>query len=110
MLKLDFYLQISSTLEHNFSRTPGKKERMRKTRDETTFGTPIDDDMLTTEFDFEKNLALFDKQVTNLWFSLFFWTPYGSSAIVVNENLNNIFHFFIKDFFKMKIFNTFLLR
>ncbi|KAK4300386.1 hypothetical protein Pmani_027414 [Petrolisthes manimaculis] len=43
-------------------RTPGKKERMRKTRDETTFGTPIDEDILTTEFDFEKNLALFDKQ------------------------------------------------
>ncbi|KAK8736026.1 hypothetical protein OTU49_005187 [Cherax quadricarinatus] len=44
------------------SRTPGKKERLRRARDETTFGTPIDDDMLTTEFDFEKNLALFDKQ------------------------------------------------
>ncbi|KAG7155943.1 enhancer of mRNA-decapping protein 3-like [Homarus americanus] len=44
------------------SRTPGKKERMRRNRDETTFGTLIDDDMLATEFDFEKNLALFDKQ------------------------------------------------
>nr|XP_027220772.1 enhancer of mRNA-decapping protein 3-like [Penaeus vannamei] len=43
------------------SRTPGKRER-RRNRDETTFGTPIDDDMLSTEFDFEKNLALFDKQ------------------------------------------------
>lgn len=53
---------------------------MRKTRDETTFGTPIDDDMLTTEFDFEKNLALFDKQVTNDWFILFFWTLHEYSA------------------------------
>ncbi|KAK7081604.1 enhancer of mRNA decapping [Halocaridina rubra] len=43
------------------TRTPSKKERIRR-RDETTFGTPIDDDMLTTDFDFEKNLALFDKQ------------------------------------------------
>ncbi|KAL7642451.1 UNVERIFIED_CONTAM: hypothetical protein RMT77_007012 [Armadillidium vulgare] len=31
-------------------------------RDESTFGTPIDDNLLNTEFDFEKNLALFDKQ------------------------------------------------
>lgn len=32
-------------------------------RDETTFGTHIDEDVLNTDFDFEKNLALFDKQV-----------------------------------------------
>lgn len=43
------------------ARTPGKKERQRRARNEATFGTPIDD-MLTTEFDFESNLALFDKQ------------------------------------------------
>ncbi|XP_071549957.1 enhancer of mRNA-decapping protein 3 isoform X2 [Panulirus ornatus] len=47
---------------NDLTRTPGKKERMRRTRDETTFGTPIDEDMLSTEFDFQKNLALFDKQ------------------------------------------------
>lgn len=45
------------------ARTPGKKERQRRARNEATFGTPIDD-MLTTEFDFESNLALFDKQVS----------------------------------------------
>lgn len=49
----------------DMSRTPGKKERMRRIRDdrdEATFGIPVDD-MLSTEFDFQKNLALFDKQV-----------------------------------------------
>lgn len=35
-------------------------------RDESTFGTPIDDNLLNTEFDFEKNLALFDKQVSTI--------------------------------------------
>ena len=47
---------------NDIGKNSNKKERLRR-RDETTFGTPIDDDMLTTEFDFEKNLALFDKQV-----------------------------------------------
>ncbi|XP_045615872.1 enhancer of mRNA-decapping protein 3 [Procambarus clarkii] len=47
---------------NDLSKTPGKKERMRRARDETTFGTPVDEDLLATEFDFEKNLALFDKQ------------------------------------------------
>lgn len=50
---------------NDLSRTPGKKERMRRIRDETTFDAPIDEDMLSTEFDFQKNLALFDKQVRN---------------------------------------------
>ncbi|XP_066945457.1 enhancer of mRNA-decapping protein 3 [Macrobrachium rosenbergii] len=47
--------------KNDIGRNSNKKERLRR-RDETTFGTPVDDDMLTTEFDFEKNLALFDKQ------------------------------------------------
>ena len=40
----------------------------RNNRDDATFGTPIDDDFINTEFDFEKNLALFDKQVNNSFF------------------------------------------
>ena len=52
----------SSPRRGDSTRTPNKKERQRRARNEATFGTPIDD-MLTTEFDFESNLALFDKQV-----------------------------------------------
>ncbi|KAK8378687.1 hypothetical protein O3P69_009413 [Scylla paramamosain] len=51
----------SSPRRSDPARTPNKKERQRRARNEATFGTPIDD-MLTTEFDFESNLALFDKQ------------------------------------------------
>ena len=57
---------------HNDSfRTPNKRDRQfmrRNNRDDATFGTPIDDDFINTEFDFEKNLALFDKQVNNSFF------------------------------------------
>ncbi|XP_077298269.1 enhancer of mRNA-decapping protein 3 isoform X2 [Arctopsyche grandis] len=44
--------------------TPNKKEKERR-RNEICFGTPSDDPILTEEFDFEKNLALFDKRA--LW-------------------------------------------
>ncbi|MPC74038.1 Enhancer of mRNA-decapping protein 3 [Portunus trituberculatus] len=55
-------IDYSSPRRGDTTRTPNKKERQRRARNEATFGTPIDD-MLTTEFDFESNLALFDKQV-----------------------------------------------
>lgn len=45
--------------------TPSKKERSRgkwmKGRDEACFGSPLDPS-ISKDFDFEKNLALFDKQ------------------------------------------------
>lgn len=44
--------------------TPNKRDKERR-RNEQCFGTPSDDPVLTEEFDFEKNLALFDKQA--LW-------------------------------------------
>lgn len=44
--------------------TPNKKEKERR-RNEICFGTPSDDPILNQDFDFEKNLALFDKQA--LW-------------------------------------------
>ncbi|CAL4099713.1 unnamed protein product, partial [Meganyctiphanes norvegica] len=50
--------------QQNSSRTPNKREFMKQVKDDKTFGNPIDDEVLTTEFDFEKNLALFDKQAT----------------------------------------------
>ncbi|GAB0096242.1 Enhancer of mRNA-decapping protein 3 [Sergentomyia squamirostris] len=45
----------------------GKNERKNKQRRQynsknETFGTPVDDPMMDEDFDFEKNLALFDKQ------------------------------------------------
>ncbi|PNF24120.1 hypothetical protein B7P43_G03248 [Cryptotermes secundus] len=46
------------------NRTPSKKDRVRQRwseRDEACFGTPIDS-ILDQDFDFEKNLALFNKQ------------------------------------------------
>ncbi|KAF4531589.1 hypothetical protein B566_EDAN010055 [Ephemera danica] len=50
------------------SRSPSKKDRRlppkwnAKNRDEATFGSPIDNVVLNEDFDFEKNLALFDKK------------------------------------------------
>jgi hypothetical protein len=47
------------------NRTPSKKDRFRQRwseRDEACFGTPIES-ILDQDFDFEKNLALFNKQV-----------------------------------------------
>lgn len=49
------------------NRTPSKKDRFRQRwseRDEACFGTPIDN-ILDQDFDFEKNLALFNKQVSD---------------------------------------------
>lgn len=44
--------------------TPRKNQdkRHRNDRDDVCFGTPVDSYILEHEFDFEKNLALFDKQ------------------------------------------------
>jgi len=49
------------------NRTPSKKDRFRQRwseKDEACFGTPIDN-ILEQDFDFEKNLALFNKQVSD---------------------------------------------
>ncbi|XP_050730580.1 enhancer of mRNA-decapping protein 3-like [Eriocheir sinensis] len=51
----------SSPRRFDPARTAGKKERQRRARNEATFGIS-DDDMMATDFDFESNLALFDKQ------------------------------------------------
>lgn len=40
----------------------GKKSRRFNNNKNETFGTPINDPMMDEDFDFEKNLALFDKQ------------------------------------------------
>lgn len=37
-------------------------KKWQKERDDACFNAPVDSDLLDTEFDFEKNLALFDKQ------------------------------------------------
>lgn len=48
----------------NDGRTPYKNSRRHRwsEKDEACFGTPINHDQFTKEFDFEKNLALFNKQ------------------------------------------------
>lgn len=59
------YITLCYYLDGN--RSPNKKDRQRQRwidRDEAAFGSPISNDVLLEEFDFEKNLALFDKQVT----------------------------------------------
>ncbi|CAB3365288.1 Hypothetical predicted protein [Cloeon dipterum] len=43
-------------------RSPSKKDRHFKQRDAAAFGSPIDNTVLEEDFDFEKNLALFNKQ------------------------------------------------
>jgi len=58
----DCSIRIPSVCDVN--RTPSKKDRFRQRwseRDEACFGTPIDN-ILEQDFDFEKNLALFNKQ------------------------------------------------
>lgn len=50
------------------NRTPNRRDRLRQrwqARDEACFGSPANDQEFDEEFDFEKNLALFDKQVCN---------------------------------------------
>ena len=49
-------------MRRNDRSQPQKRQQREKHRNDTTFGTPLEDDM-DTEFDFEGNLALFDKQV-----------------------------------------------
>jgi hypothetical protein len=46
-------------------RSPNKKDRHFKQRDAAAFGSPIDSTVLEEDFDFEKNLALFNKQVNS---------------------------------------------
>jgi len=41
----------------------------QREKDEHTFGTPIDQSLLQ-DFDFEKNLALFDKEVSFVFIAL----------------------------------------
>ena len=62
------YLLFSGN-ENN--RTPSKNYKLRQKwseRDEACFGTPIDD-TIEQDFDFEKNLALFNKKVCCFTFS-----------------------------------------
>lgn len=40
----------------------GKKKANRMYEKNLTFSTPVDDPVMDEDFDFEKNLALFDKQ------------------------------------------------
>lgn len=52
---------------NNQTSTPFKNDRQKKSRQQrynrnSAFGTPVDDSTMDEEFDFEKNLALFDKQ------------------------------------------------
>lgn len=44
------------------SKNDNKKKAYRRYDKNITFGTPVDDPQLDEEFDFEKNLALFDKR------------------------------------------------
>lgn len=56
---------FDETKANNFSATPNKRDKLRQQRwygrDEEAFGSPIDHSMLA-DFDFEKNLALFNKK------------------------------------------------
>lgn len=44
------------------SKRSDSKKWHQKERDDACFNTPLNSELLDTEFDFEKNLALFDKQ------------------------------------------------
>jgi enhancer of mRNA-decapping protein 3 len=47
----------------SFARSSGeKKQKNRKGNQNSTFNTPINDPLMDEDFDFEKNLALFDKK------------------------------------------------
>lgn len=46
----------------SFAKSDKKKQKSGRYDKNITFGTPIDDPLMDEEFDFEKNLALFDKQ------------------------------------------------
>lgn len=50
--------QQASTSQHKGD----KKKQNRQAFNKNTFATPVDDPVMDVEFDFEKNLALFDKQ------------------------------------------------
>ena len=50
-----------------------QKKLSSKQRNEHTFGTPIDQS-LNQDFDFEKNLALFDKEVCSFLLIVVHWT------------------------------------
>lgn len=55
---------VRSHKNNDITATPSKKERLRQRwfgRDEEAFGSPVDHTMLA-DFDFEKNLALFNKK------------------------------------------------
>lgn len=45
-----------------FNNKMGKKKANRLYEKNLTFSTPVDDPLMDEDFDFEKNLALFDKQ------------------------------------------------
>lgn len=51
----------SAPLQQSYNKNDKKKPNRRFDKN-ITFGTPIDDPEMDEDFDFEKNLALFDKQ------------------------------------------------
>lgn len=52
----------NSTPYKNDNNRQQKKSRQQRYNRNSAFGTPVDDSTMDEEFDFEKNLALFDKQ------------------------------------------------
>lgn len=58
IIELIFYL--GDIKKKNTKRSDSKK--WQKERDDACFNAPVNSELLDTEFDFEKNLALFDKQ------------------------------------------------
>lgn len=52
----------SSSAPKSNGSTPFKQKYRRELQNDQTFGTSVDDSAMVEDFDFEKNLALFDKQ------------------------------------------------
>lgn len=55
-------LQQQQTQQQISFKGDKKKQKGGRYDKNITFGTPVDDPLMDEEFDFEKNLALFDKQ------------------------------------------------
>lgn len=55
-------LQQQQTQQQISFKGDKKKQKVGRYDKNITFGTPVDDPLMDEEFDFEKNLALFDKQ------------------------------------------------
>lgn len=57
---IQLFLYLGEIKKKNTKRSDSKK--WQKERDDACFNAPVDSELLDTDFDFEKNLALFDKQ------------------------------------------------